>query len=171
MADDTSAFTTATSVEPEIGTSHLRSSHLREDPMILDCLDGPTTTTKSSTRPLDRPTSPSAALPQHPCRRVVGEDEHGAAAVASPPSAITQPPSPQSKAQNTAFEEQDWDITKIVGKRRAGKDCEYKVRWSSTWLPRTQLGNAQLLLQEFEAGRRSQRGGKRIRRVRTDRVR
>ncbi len=53
----------------------------------------------------------------------------------------------QSPAHNAELEEQEWEITKIVGKRRVGKVYEYKVRWRSTWLPRRELGNAQQLLE------------------------
>lgn len=98
---------------------------------------------------------PSAAL-QPPCKRIVGEDDHGAAAVTSPPSATPPPLSPQSPASKNVLEEQEWEISKIIGKRRAGRDCEYKVRWRSTWLPRSELGSAQQLLQEFEAQLRAE---------------
>ncbi len=90
-----------------------------------------THTSEPTTEPIDRQTSPSAALTQHLCERLVGEDDYGAAAVASPPSAIALLFSLQSQAPNTALEEQEWEITKIVGKRRAGKGYEYKVRWRS----------------------------------------
>lgn len=95
MADDIGAFTTATTVELEIGTIHLRffSFHLREDPKALGCLDA-TTTLDASVKPLDRPTSLDVALPQHLYRRVIGEDEHGTAMVITSPSAST-PPLPQ----------------------------------------------------------------------------
>ncbi len=89
-----------------------------------------THTSKPTTEPIDRPTSPSAALPQYPYGRVIGEDDHGAVVVASPPSANIAPLSPH--AQDAALQEQEWEITDIVGKRRSGKGYEYKVRWRST---------------------------------------
>ena len=65
--------------------------------------------------------------------------------------------SPPSRSRITALEEQDWEITKIVGKRRAGKGFEYRVEWKDTWLPKSELKNARRLLQEFEARGRLQR--------------
>lgn len=170
MADDIGAFTTATTVEPEIGTTHLRffSFHPREEPKALGCLDA-TTTLDASVEPLERPTSLDVALPQHLYGRVVGEDEHGTAMVVTSPSAST-PPLPQpSEAQTCVLEEEEWEIRKIVGKRRVGKGYEYKVRWRDTWLPRSELGNAQRVLQEFEA--RYQPGSKSWRLARADKVR
>ncbi len=145
-------------MESKISPAAFQSSPPREQAEAHGCLS--THTTEPTTEPIDRPTSLSAALPQHPRGRVIGEDDHGVAAVASPPSAITPPLSPQSHAQNAALEEQEWEITKIVGKRRAGKGCEYKVRWRSTWLLRSELGNAQRLLREFEGKRSAPRGCK-----------
>ena len=116
------------------------------------------------TGPIERPTSSGAALLPPLCERIVGEDGHGAVAVASPPGGTPPPPSPQSSASYNTLEEEveeeEWEISKIIGKRRAGRSCEYKVRWRSTWLPRSELGNAQQLLQEFEAQVRAQRGCK-----------
>ena len=37
------------------------------------------------------------------------------------------------------------------------KDYEYKVRWVDTWLPRSELGNAQQLLRLSQAQRRARR--------------
>lgn len=79
------------------------------------------TTPDPPVEPLDRPTSPDVALPQHLDGRVVGEDEHGAAAVASPPSARTPLLRQQSEASSSVLEEGEWEIRKIVSKRRAGK--------------------------------------------------
>ena len=61
---------------------------------------------------------------------MVGEDDHGAVVVANPPSAIISPLSPH--AQDAALREQEWEITKTVGKRRSGMGYEYNVRWRST---------------------------------------
>ncbi len=49
-------------------------------------------------------------------------------------------------------EQQDWEIEETVGKRRGTKGWEYNVVWANTWWPRSELGNAQRLLQEFESG-------------------
>ncbi len=45
--------------------------------------------------------------------------------IANPASVTTPPLSAQSQAQNTALEEQEWEITKIVGKRRVGRGYEF----------------------------------------------
>lgn len=61
------------------------------------------------------------------------------------------------QGRNTATEGQDWEVTKIVGKRRAGKGFEYKVKWKDTWLPKSEPRKARRLLLEFEARGRLQR--------------
>ena len=121
MADDddekpgeTSGSTGATSVVSKIGPNEQAEAH--------GCLS--IQTTEPIAEPIDRPTSPSAALPQHLHKRIVSEDDDGAAVIANPPSVITPPLSPQSQAQNTALEEQEWEITKIDGKRRVGRGYE-----------------------------------------------
>ncbi|KAL9101042.1 MAG: hypothetical protein Q9163_003657 [Psora crenata] len=89
MANDTGAFTT---VESEIGTTHLSllSSQPRGEPKALDNSDAPTILQRRI-EALDRPTSPDVALIQHPHRGSVREDNYGAAAVASTPTAISLP--------------------------------------------------------------------------------
>ena len=47
---------------------------------------------------------------------------------------------------------------------------EYRVRWKDIWLPRSELGNAQRLLQEFEVRHRVQCGWKQGRPARADQV-
>lgn len=116
--------TRATSVDSKIGPVTLQSSHHREQVKTHGCLR--TYTTEPTIRPIDRPTSQNTVLPQRPCGRVVSEEDHRAVAVAGPPSAIT---SQQSQAPNASLEEQEWEITKIIGKRRAEKGYEYMVRW------------------------------------------
>jgi len=95
--------------------------------------------------------------------RVVGGDDLGVAAVASspstsPPSASPSAPAQRSEAPTPALEEEEWEIRRIVGKRRAGKDDDYKVRWKDTWMAKCELAIAKRLLQEFEAQHRAQRG-------------
>jgi len=140
----------ATGAEPETGMAHLLSSHLREEPKTLGGLDT-LVAPDPPVQPLDRPTSPDVAPPQYPDGRVGGEDDKGARAIASPPSASTPPLIPQSEAGPLILEEEEWEIRKIVSKRRAGKGYRYRVRWKDTWLPRSELGNAKRLLREFEA--------------------
>ena len=161
IADESGAFAKATiSGERGTGETHLLSSHPREEPKTLEGVDPPTAP-KPLTETPDRPTSPDRALPQHPCGQVVREDDRGAEPVASPPSAAIPPFPEESEARIPALEQEEWEVSRIVGRRRVGKVVEYKVRWKNTWLSRSNLGNARELLQEFEAQRRAQRGNQR----------
>ena len=58
-------------------------------------------------------------------------------------------------------EEDEWEIVKIVGKRRTRSGYKYNVRWKNTWLPRRELENALKLLHGFEVRGRAQRGRER----------
>ena len=60
----------------------------------------------------------------------------------------------QSKARVPALVQDEWQVRKIVGKRRTGRGCEDKVHWEDTWLPKKELENAQRLLRDFEARQR-----------------
>lgn len=97
----------------------LQGSPLREQAEVHGCSNSLVTepTTELTTEPIDRRTSSNTFIPQHSCRRVVGEEDHRAEAAASPPGARA---STRKK------------IRKICGKRRAGKGYEYKMRWKST---------------------------------------
>lgn len=112
------------------------------------------------TDPLDRPPSSDVAQPQQHSGRVVREDDHGADPVAGPPNATNPPPPQQGKAITPALALDEWEVKKIVDKRRVGKGYEYKVRWKETWLPKNELRNAKRLLQEFEAEGRAHGGRK-----------
>ena len=72
---------------------------------------------------------------------------------------------------NEGEEEQEWEIIRILGKRRTREGQEYKVCWKNTWLLESELGNAQGLLQQFKAKHQAQRGGKRGRPARADKGR
>ncbi len=72
---------------------------------------------------------------------------------------------------NEGEEEQEWEIIRILGTRLTRKGQEYKVRWEDTWLRRSELGNAQELLREFEGKGRAQRGCKQGRPARADKGR
>lgn len=135
-------------MESKIDPITLQSSPLREQAEAHGCSS--THATEPTTAPIDRPTSPSASLPQLPCGRVVGEDDCRGAAAVSPPSIITPPLPQQSEARTSILEQDEWEILRIVGKRRLGKAMKYRVRWKDTWLPRSEFGNAQRLLREFE---------------------
>jgi len=116
---ESGASTRATSVEPEIGTAHLLSSHPREELKTLGGLDA-LTTPDPPVEPLHRPTSLDVAPPQHSDQLIVGEQDNGAPAVASPPRVSTPPPLQQSEAAPLVLREEEWEIRKIIGKRRAG---------------------------------------------------
>ncbi len=51
---------------------------------------------------------------------------------------------------NENEEKQKWKIIRILDTRLTRKKQEYKMRWKDTWLRRSELENAQKLLQEFE---------------------
>jgi len=110
MADDTGAFTTATTVEPEIGTTHLPlfKSQPREEPKTLDDSDAPTMLQRRITF-LDRPTSPDVALIQHPQRGSVRKDNYGAVAVASTLTAIYLPFPQQPQGQDDSASDEEGD--------------------------------------------------------------
>ncbi len=165
MADDIGAFTTASTVEPKIETTHLRllGSQPMEKPKTLDDLDAPTIPQRRI-KSLDRPTSPDVALIQYPHRGSVRKDNYGAAAVASTPTVISPPFPQQPQGQDDPASDEgghdEWEISRIVGRRRTGKGIEYELEWRRTWKPEGELGNAQRLIQEFEMRRRARRGGK-----------
>lgn len=76
---------------------------------------------------------------------------------ANPPSASTPE---QFEGGSIVLEAEKWEITMVAGKRRAGKGYEYQVRWKSTRMARSERGNAQRLVREFEAIQRARRGRK-----------
>jgi len=178
---ETGGSTRATSVESEISTIHLQSSHPREQPKTHGCLS-PTTAestttpttepiTEPTTSPIDRPASPRVALPQDRGTQAVPGDDHGATATVDPLGVAAAIPVSHEQPQDqggSALDEEEWEIVRIVGKRRRGKGYEYKVCWKKTWLLEHELGNAQELLREFKAKRQAQRGGKRRRPAHTD---
>jgi len=160
-------------VESEIGNAYLQSSHPREQPKTQGCLSLTVTepTTEPTTSPFDRPISPSVALSRDPVERTIcgGDCETTATVHLLSVTAATPPSSEQPQDQGgSALDKEDWEIVKILGKRRIGKYNEYRVRWKSTWLHRSELGNAQRLLQEFKAKGRAQQGRKRGRQARPE---
>ena len=157
--------TRATSVESKLGVATFQDPPPLKKAETQACSS--TCTPHPMTEPVDRPISPSAAVDQ----QVVGANDRRAVAVVNRLSASPPLPAQPSPARAPALEEEgeeeEWEIRKIVGKRRAGKDNEYRVRWKDTWLSKSELGNAQRLLKEFEARFRAQRGSK----ARKDKVR
>lgn len=170
VADEASAPVKATGMDPETGATLSLGSHPREQQETLECLGAPPDTAlpaapHSPIQLLDPPTSPDEARPPHASPGVVCEGDQGAAPVADLPVAdfpsTTSPPPPQQSEASTPLCEQDeWEVRRIVGKRRTEMGYEYKVRWRDTWLPKSELGNARRLLREFEAQDRAQRGSK-----------
>ncbi|KAL2049587.1 hypothetical protein ABVK25_010166 [Lepraria finkii] len=68
-----------------------------------------------------------------------------------------------SSQDNIKAQAEGWEIVDILGKRETVWGTQYKVRRRSTWLLEGELGNAQELLQEFEANGRARHGRKRVR--------
>ncbi len=149
------------------------------------CLSPPTPTepttepttepiTEPTTSPIDRPISPSVVLPQDRGTQAVHRGNHGATATVDPlgvaAAILLSYEQPQDQG-GSALDEEEWEIVRIIGKRRRGKGYEYKVCWKKTWLLEHELGNAQELLREFEAKRQAQRGGKRGRPAHADKGR
>ncbi len=170
-----------TSRESKIGTIHLKSSHSTEQPKIHGSLSFTTTTgptieppTEPATSPFNRPISPSVAIPCDPVKQATSRGDCGAAATVRPPHAITAPlplfEQYHDQGGSASDKEEDWEIKKVVDKRRVAKGNEYKVRWRDTWLPESELGKAQELLREFEAKGRVGHWRKQGRPVRTGRV-
>lgn len=88
-----------------------------------------TRNTEPNSGPIDRPTSRNAALLWPPYERIVGEDDHGAAAVAFPPGVTPPPLSPQSPASAFVIEEQEWKIREIVPTRLR----RFGTQWTETY--------------------------------------
>ena len=158
---ETGASTRATSVESEIGTVHLQSSYPREQAKRHGCLGPPTTEPTPSS--IDRPISSSVALCRDRVEQATCGGDGGITATVYTPHAERH-----QDQGGSALDEEEWEIVRIVGKRRRGKGYEYKVCWKETWLLERELGNAQELLREFEAKHQAQRGGKRGRPARAD---
>ena len=159
---ETSASTRATSVESEIGTVDLQTSHASGQPKTHGCLSPPTTEPAPSL--IDRPISSSVALSWDRVEQATCGGDRRITATVYRPHAITVPPPLAERPQDPgglALDEEEWEIVRIVGKRRRGKGYEYKVCWKETWLLERELRNAQELLREFEAKYQAQRGGKR----------
>lgn len=61
----------------------------------------------------------------------------------------TSTPKRRQGQRGSVSHREEWEIEKIVGKRRTRRGNEYKVRWQDTWLLESDLGSAQELLQQF----------------------
>ncbi|KAL9124313.1 MAG: hypothetical protein Q9217_006345 [Psora testacea] len=119
------AFAEATNVKPEVGPVHTFIPQSREELKTLVCVDA-LTALDPPFEYLDQPISCPAPLPHHASRRVVREDDHGPEPVASPPSAVTLPLPQQSEARASLFEEEEWEVRRIVGKRRVGNSLDIR---------------------------------------------
>ncbi len=74
----------------------------------------------------------------------------------------------QNQDDSAEIEKQKWEVTKILDKREIRSRTQYRVRWKSTWLSRSELENAQKLLWEYETKDRAQHERKRNRFARKD---
>lgn len=111
--------TRATSVESKLGPATPQDPPPLEKPQTYVRLS--TCTPQPTTEAVDRPISLSVALPQQPYIRDGGEDDLTVAVVANRPSASPSPLPQPSPAPAPALEEEEWEIRKIVNKRRVGK--------------------------------------------------
>ena len=159
--NETDSSTGATSIESQTDNVHLQVSRPKEKPKTQGCLC--LTATEPTNRPFDDPVFPRVALSREPVEQTIHRGDRKATATGPSPRAITitplLPEQPQGKGVS-ASDEEEWEIVKIVGKRRTRRGHEYKVRWKNTWLHWTELGNAQELLRNYEAQGRARRGRK-----------
>lgn len=167
--DKTGGSTRATSLEPETSTTHLESSHPREQPKKCDRLS-PSAIMESTISSPDRSSSFSIALSHDRVEQTIREGNRGAAATIHLSHIITSTPQlpEHSQVQGRLVSGEQWEIIRIADKRQIGTGYEYKVCWKETWLLECELGNAQELLREFEFQRQAQRGRKWERRARAD---
>ncbi len=130
----------------------------------------------ATAEPFDRLCSLSVSPFEDQERRTVHANDHNgrtSATVGFASATATRPFAPeQSQGQGgrAEAEEQEWEVIKILDKRETRSGTEYKVRWKSTWLPRSELGSTRRLLREYEAESRAQHGRKRGRPVHKDKV-
>lgn len=123
-----------TSVESEDGIAKLHNSFSKE--FTID------PTTETTIRLDDRLRPNSTTLPTP-----------GSLSAFTSSPLVQTAQGPRDSAQD---DEEQWEITAIIGKRRIRKRSrgyEYEVRWKNTWLRRDDLRNAQELLRNFESGR------------------
>ena len=124
----TSASTRATSVESEIDTIHLQSSHPRKQQKTHICLSPPTT--EPTPFPIDCLISSSVALCRDQVEQATYKGDGGITTTVYPPHAITVPPPLAERHQDqggSALDEEEWEIVRIVGSRQRGKGYKYKV--------------------------------------------
>ena len=112
--------------------------------------------------PLDRPISLNVLSSHGPVEQTTRGGDRWAATV-NPLSTPIIPLLPKQPQNQDALvpDEEEWEIVRIVDKRWTENGYEYQVCWEKTWLLESELGNAQQLLQQFEAKHHAQRGGKR----------
>ncbi|KAI4267175.1 MAG: hypothetical protein L6R38_008375 [Xanthoria sp. 2 TBL-2021] len=136
---------------------------LPNDPLVVEDNDKKTGETGASTR--------ATSVESEIVEQATCGGDGGITTTVYPLHAITVPASLAKRHQDqggSALDEEEWEIVRIVGKRRRGKGYEYKVCWKETWLLERELENAQELLRKFEAKHQAQRRGKRGRPARAD---
>lgn len=125
--------------------------------------------------------TPAPTAPEPPIEPLMGRPpprsfHHSIQIGGSPAKTITEHewsqalPAP-ALSRSSRNPREEWQIRKIVSKRRAGKGFEYRLRWKGTWLPRSEVRNARRLLQEFEAQGQVHCGRKRVQAARKDKHR
>ena len=157
--------------EIDTADTQLNTSCSTKEPKTYHCSDP-----NATAEPVDRLFSPSITPFEDQERRTVHANVHNgrtSAIVGSASATATRPfapEQPQGQGGPAEVEVQEWEVTKILDKRETRSGTEYRVRWKSTWLPRSELGNARRLLREYEAKGRAQHGPKRGRPARKDNV-
>ena len=115
-------------MKSKISTIHLQSPHLREQPKTHGCLSPPTEPTTEPIPDLlnkpppliDRRIFPSIALYRDPVEQAIRGGDREAAATIYPLHAIAVTPllpeQPQDQ-RDSALDEEEWEIVRIVVKR------------------------------------------------------
>ena len=167
--DDDGTSAEIESIMSEIDTAdiQLNTSCSTKESKTYHCSDP-----NATAEPIDRPCPLSITSFEDQERRTI-HDGRMSAIVGSVGATATRPfapEQPQGQGGPAEVEKQEWEVTKILDKRETGLGTEYRVRWKSTWLLRSELGNARRLLWEYEAKGRAQHGHKRGRPTRNDKV-
>ena len=118
------ASTRATSIKSEIDTIHLQRFHLRKQLKRHGCFS------PSITRPTTEPITLNIALSHNRIEQAVRGGDYKAVVTVHPPSTITiTPPLPEQPQdqKSSTLNKEEWEIVRIVDKKRKGKDYKYKV--------------------------------------------
>lgn len=141
----------------KIDIIHLKSFHSREQSKTYDCLSSAAiieSFIESLINFFHRLISLSVALFCDSVEQTISENDREAATIIHFSYIITVSLSLLEQHQNQedlALHEKEWEIVRIVDKRRREKNYEYKMCWKKTWLRECKLENTQKLLRDFKA--------------------